>query len=417
MVVESKVYRTRSVKSQSAVMTVSELTSQVQRVLEGAFDSIAVTGEVSNAQVRAGGHWYFSLKDKDATLQCVCFRGYNQFIKFELQNGMKVVVRGKLSVYAPKGSYNMMVSGIAPVGVGDWQLAFEQLKSKLEQEGFLDAARKRPIPLLPRRIGVVTSPNAAALRDILIALKRRNPNVQVLISPCRVQGDGSSEEIAQAIVDLQSLSDVDVIIVARGGGSIEDLWSFNTEVVARAIAASRIPIISGVGHETDVTIADLIADLRAPTPTAAAELVAKGRVELLEKWRNLNRRLLHSVEQKVSRARLALNRLDPKHAILRHEERFKKMRHINESRKARLIKAMENKLSRSKHRAASLKERLIALSAYNVLKRGFSILHKTDGAIVRNAAEVAPGDLLTASLFKGRLSLRVEEVHDDEREN
>ena len=415
--VSSQVYKTRSVKAPSAVMTVSELTSQVQSVLEGAFDSIAVTGEVSNAQVRANGHWYFSLKDKDATLQCVCFRGYNQFIRFELQNGMKVVVRGKLSVYAPKGSYNMMVNSIAPVGVGDWQLAFNQLKEKLEKEGLLDAARKRPIPLLPRRIGIATSPNAAALKDILIALRRRNPSVQVLISPCRVQGEGSSEEIAQAIADLQLLSDVDVIIVARGGGSIEDLWSFNTEAVARAIASSRIPVIAGVGHETDVTIADLVADLRAPTPTAAAELVARGRAELLERWRNLNRRLLHSVEQKVSRARLALNKLDPKHAILRHEERFKKMRLLNESRKTRLLKAMENKLSRAKHKASSLTERLVALSALNVLQRGFSILHKSDGNIVRRASEVSPGDTLTASLFKGKLRLRVEEVHDDDREN
>ena len=410
-------FRTRSVKSSSAVLTVSELTTQVHNLLEEKFDSIAVTGEVSNAQARPGGHWYFSLKDKEATLQCVCFRGYNQFIRFELQNGMKVVVRGKLSVFAPKGSYNMIVNSIAPVGVGDWQLAFEQLKQKLEAEGLLAAERKRPIPLLPRRIGIVTSPSAAALKDILIALKRRNPQVNVVISPCRVQGEGSADEIASAINDLQDQPQIDVIIVARGGGSIEDLWSVNTAVVARAIAASKIPVISGVGHETDLTIADLIADLRAPTPTAAAELVARGRVELLDRWRNLNRRLVHSCEQKISRAKLALNKLDPKHALNRHIERLKKMRHISESHKARLIKAIENKISSSKQRRFSLEEKLIALSAYNVLKRGFSILQKTDGTVVRSASEVAPGDILSAKLLEGKLTLRVEEVNADGREN
>lgn len=413
----ARVYRTKPVKSQIAVMSVSELTSKIQNTLEKSFDSIAVSGEVANVQVRAGGHWYFTLRDKDASLSCVCFRGYNQFIKFELQNGMKVVVRGKLTVYAPKGSYNMMVSAISPVGVGEWQLAFEQLKAKLETEGLLSPARKRSIPLLPRRIGVVTSPNAAALRDILIALKRRNTSVQVLISPCRVQGDGSAEEVAQAIQDLQGLNDIDVIIVARGGGSIEDLWSFNTEVVARAIAASRIPVISGIGHETDLTIADLIADLRAPTPTAAAELVAKGRIELLERWRHLNRRMVHSVEQKVSRAKLALNKLDPKHAIARHEERFKKMRHIAESRRDRMLRAIDHKLSRARQRSAALHEKLLALSALNVLKRGFSILHKSDGTIVRSSTEVSPGEILSAQLLNGRLRLKVEEARDDGREN
>lgn len=407
-------YRTRSVKSSSIVLTVTELTAQIQGVLEGKFDSIAVNGEVSNAQVR-GGHWYFSLKDKDATLQCVCFRGNNQYIKFELQNGLKVIAHGKLSVYPPKGNYQMMVSTLAPVGVGDWQLAFDQLRKKLEDEGLFAAERKRPIPLLPRRIGVVTSPQAAALRDILIALRRRNPNVQVLISPCRVQGEGSAEEVAAAIADLQAIEDVDVIIVARGGGSIEDLWSFNTEVVARAIIASRIPVISGVGHETDLTIADLVADLRAPTPTAAAELVAKGRVELLERWRNLNRRLLHSCEQKISRAKLALNKLDPKHALYRHVERLNKMRHISESRRARLLKAIDNKVARAKQRSHALTEKLLALSALNVLKRGFSILQKADKSIVRSSREVSVGEILSAHLFDGKLTLRVEEVDSDGR--
>ncbi|MBX9722639.1 MAG: exodeoxyribonuclease VII large subunit, partial [Candidatus Obscuribacterales bacterium] len=266
--------------------------------------------------------------------------------------------------------------------------------------------------LLPRRIGVVTSPAAAALKDILSALKRRNPNIQVLIAPCKVQGEGSAEEVAAAIADLQRLDDIDVIIVARGGGSIEDLWSFNTEIVARAVASSRIPIISGIGHETDTTICDLVADLRAPTPTAAAELVARGRIELVERWSNLNRRLLHSIQQRVSRMRMKLQKLDPRHALMQHIERIRKMTQVVENRKARLLKAMDFKMNNMQHRLRRGHEKLVALSALNVLKRGFSILQKADGGIVRNAADVQVGEMLVGHLSSGKLRLKVEEIEE-----
>lgn len=394
------------------VISVSELTAKIQGTLEQNFDYIAVSGEISNAKLQQSGHWYFSLKDKDAILPCVCWRSSAQYIPFDLQDGLQVVARGKITVWAPRGSYQMVVNTLQPVGVGDWQLAFEQLKDKLSKEGLLDVRRKRAIPLLPRRIGVVTSPAAAALRDILTALKRRNPNVQVVISPCRVQGEGSAEEIADAIYDLQYLNDIDVIIVARGGGSIEDLWSFNTEVVARAVCESRIPIISGVGHETDITICDLVADLRAPTPTAAAELVARGRVELLERWSNLNRRMLHSVQQRVSSAKLALHKLDPRHALLRHAEKLKNIQLKVSSNKARLLKAIDFKTNNYKHRLARSHEKLLALSALNVLERGFAILQKTDGTIIRSYKDVQTGDLIIGQLSKGKLKLRVEGVEE-----
>lgn len=394
------------------VLTVSELTARIQTALETSFDYIAVAGEISNAKLNASGHWYFSLKDKESVLPCVLWRSNAQYLPFELQDGLQVVARGKLSVFAPRGAYQMVVNTLQPVGIGDWQLAFDQLKEKLGKEGLLAPERKRPIPLLPRKIGVVTSPSAAALRDILSALARRNSNVQVLISPCRVQGEGSIEEIVQAINDLQHSTELDVIIIARGGGSIEDLWSFNSEPVARAVAASSIPVISGVGHETDITICDLVADLRAPTPTAAAELVARGRAELLEKWTNLNRRLLHSMQQRMSNARLKLQKLDPRHALYRHAERFKKIKLQLEAKKSRLLKAMDYKVLNWRHRLHRGHEKLLALSALNVLERGFSILQKHDGTIVRSAKDVSAGEIISGRLYSGKLRLRVEELEE-----
>ncbi|MBX9687890.1 MAG: exodeoxyribonuclease VII large subunit [Candidatus Obscuribacterales bacterium] len=404
-------FRTRA-GQKAKILTVSELTAQIQSKLEENFEYVAVSGEVSNAK-QSNGHWYFSLKDKDAILPCVCFKGYAQYIRFELQDGLQIVARGKIAVWPPRGAYQMVASTLQPVGIGDWQLAFEQLKEKLEKEGLLALERKRAIPLLPRRIGVVTSPNAAALQDIITALKRRNSKVQLLISPCRVQGEGSAEEIAAAIQDLQSIEDIDVIIVARGGGSIEDLWSFNTEVVARALVSSRIPIISGVGHETDITICDLVADLRAPTPTAAAELVAKGRLELLERWSSLNRRLLHSMEQRVSRTRVALQRLDPRHALLRHAERLKKIAMQVQNNRSRLLSAIDLKIHKLRNRQERGHEKLLALSALNVLKRGFSILQKADESVVSDVKDVEKGEILVARLSSGKLRLKVEEIEND----
>jgi exodeoxyribonuclease VII large subunit len=402
----------RAKTSRVTVLTVSELTAQIQSLLEGSFDSIAVTGEITNAKLYPSGHLYFSMRDRDATLSCVCWKSVVPTIRFELEDGLKVVATGKLSVWAPRGNYQMVVASLQPVGIGDWQLAFNQLKDRLETEGLLAAERKRALPLFPRRVGVVTSPAAAALQDILTALKRRNANVQVLISPCRVQGEGSAEEIAEAIANLQLLADIDVIIVARGGGSIEDLWSFNTEPVARAVAASRIPVISGVGHETDLTICDLVADLRAPTPTAAAELVAGGREELAERWANQKRRLLFSMQDRISSARLALQKLDPRRALLRHVERMKKVSLKVDSCRGRLLSAIDLKLVGWRNRLQRGRDKLLALSALSVLERGFSILLKDSGVIVRAAKDVEAGELITGRLHSGQLKLRVEEVQE-----
>lgn len=394
------------------VLPVSELTQQIKDMLESNFINVAVVGEISNFKPNySSGHWYFSLKDKDATLACACFRGANKAIKFTPEDGLQVVARGQITVYPPRGSYQLVVSSLEPVGIGDWQLAFEQLKEKLAGEGLLELARKRPVPLLPRKIGVVTSLGAAALQDILAALKRRNSNVQVVISPCRVQGEGSAEDIAAAINLVQQVDGIDVVIVARGGGSIEDLWSFNTEGVARAVAQCRVPVISGVGHETDLTICDLVADLRAPTPTAAAELVAKGRVELTVQWMGLTRSLLHTMEVKVSRASLRLQKLEPGRVLSRHAARLAESSNRMSFLRQKLLTGMSLKYIDWYHKWSHSHDKLQVLGPRQVLDRGFSILRNRNDEVIRSAFQVTKGEALQAQLADGALILKVEEVN------
>jgi len=396
------------------VLTVSQLTNRIRDSLEGQFDSVSVVGEVSNAKIYPSGHWYFSLKDQEATLPCVCFKASNSSMRFKIEDGLQVVARGKLSVYPPRGAYQMIVSAIEPVGVGEWQLAFDQLKAKLEAEGLLDPSRKKVIPMVPRRVGVVTSSAGAALRDILSALSRRNRNVSVVIAPAKVQGEGSAEEIAQAIRHLQTISNIEVIIVARGGGSIEDLWSFNTEVVARAVAECLIPIISGVGHETDTTICDLVADLRAPTPTAAAELVARGSAELLDKFSFLNRRLVQTIEDRMHHARRDLVRYSPVNALNRYQDRLE-LASVNVSRRRlHITNRVEKLLVAGHHRLKELREKLHALGPENVMARGFSVLRTMkDGKIITRAENLQVGDKVEALLRSGKITLTVESIENE----
>lgn len=389
------------------VLTVGALTARIRGVLEATFDQVAVKGEVSNARVHSSGHWYFSLKDEDACISCVCYRGTNSAIKFNLEDGLQVVAHGRVSVYAPKGDYQLIVSGLEPIGVGAAQLAFEQLRAKLQLEGLLEPSRKRPIPVLPKKIGIVTSLQAAALQDILTAIKRRNRNVSMVIAPARVQGEGSSEEVARAIVDIQTIPDLDVLIVARGGGSIEDLWSFNTEAVARAVAECRVPVISGVGHETDVTICDLVADLRAPTPTAAAELVAKGHAELLDRWSKLSRLMLSAIDQKLVQAARQIERLDPRKSLGKHIEKFNRLNSLWHSKHDRLMRQIIVLLAQTTNKWHKKHEKLDALSPLKVLERGFAILKKLDGTIIRDSTQVAPGEQLEVRLHKGKLKVWV----------
>jgi exodeoxyribonuclease VII large subunit len=280
---------------QRRVWKVSEITQQIGNLLEGAFQDVWIEGEVSNLKPAPSGHLYFTLKDSRSQIRCVCFRDQARLLKFRPDNGLHITLRGALGVYEPRGEYQIYVSHIEPVGLGALQLAFEQLKKQLQQEGLFDQARKKPLPVLPGCIGVISSPTGAAIRDILRVLKRRFANVHVQLYPVRVQGDGAAGDIVAALRHFNRVKFAQVLILARGGGSLEDLWAFNEEIVARAIFESAIPVITGVGHETDFTIADFVADLRAPTPSAAAEIVLRSRQEFERHIAEYQRQLIHHV--------------------------------------------------------------------------------------------------------------------------
>jgi exodeoxyribonuclease VII large subunit len=358
------------------IYTVSEFTQEIRGILENRFPSLWLTGQVSNFKAHSSGHFYFSLKDEASQIQAVMFRGSNRFLKFQLEDGLEIVVNGRLTVYEPRGNYQIVVDYLEPKGWGALQLAFEQLKKKLEAEGLFDPAHKKPLPLLPKKIGIVTSPTGAAIRDLLHVLKRRYPNVEVLLNPVNVQGEEAAPEIARAIDELNEMEDVDLMIVGRGGGSAEDLWAFNTEIVARAIYRSPIPILSAVGHEIDYTIADYVADLRAPTPSVAAELAVPVKADLELEVENLREELEGAIESLLSRLQeryqFLLSHL--KHPRQRIEELTQRVDDLHD----RLRLAMAHRLTRVRGEITVLKQTLQALSPLAVLKRGYSITYKRE---------------------------------------
>ncbi len=323
------------------VYSVSELNRVIKKQLEGQFEVLWVQGEISNFKAHTSGHHYFSLKDDKSQINAVMFKGFNSKLRFRPESGMEVLVRGKMSVYEPRGNYQIFCEHMEPVGAGALQKAFEQLKEKLNKEGLFASDRKKPIPAYPLKIGVVTSPTGAAIQDILNVLRRRSKRVQVILIPARVQGEGSAQEVVRGIELANKVKDFDVLIVGRGGGSIEDLWCFNEEIVARAIAASRIPIISAVGHEIDFTIADFVADLRAPTPSAAAELVAKSEIELIDKINFFSQSLRLLCEQLIADKKRQLNYfqkglIDPRKyvqdSILRLDDWSQRLQQVTQNR-------------------------------------------------------------------------------------
>lgn len=326
------------------VWRVSELTLRLCDVLEAEFPDVWVEGEISNYRAAQSGHLYFTLKDEKAQLRCVCFRDQVRGLRFRPEDGLKVTVRGGVSVYEARGEYQIYVSQIEPVGLGALQLAFEQLKNKLEAEGLFDAERKKPLPALPRRIGIVSSPQGAAIRDILRVLRRRFPNLHVTLFPVKVQGEGAAEEIVRAIRHFNRAEMVDVMIVARGGGSLEDLWAFNEEIVARAIAASEIPIITGIGHETDTTIADFAADLRAPTPSAAAEIVVRTRAEFEKHIEDCTRALAQHMRYFFSERRHAVRDLATHRAFRRPGDLVRRQRQRVDDLGASLAKGLSRRI-------------------------------------------------------------------------
>ncbi|TAJ23262.1 MAG: exodeoxyribonuclease VII large subunit [Nitrospirae bacterium] len=436
------------------ILTVSELTTLVRDRLEQGFPDLWIEGEVSNLRTPSSGHCYFTLKDQNSQIRAVLFRTGAQRLRFALREGLQVIVRGRLTVYEPRGEYQAVLDYLEPKGIGALQLALEQLKEKLAREGLFDASRKRPLPFLPRRVGLVTSRSGAVLHDMLVVLERRCPSLSVLICPVPVQGDGAAPQIAEAIRTLGQSGNVDVIIVGRGGGSLEDLWSFNEEVVVRAIAESPVPVVSAVGHETDYTLADFAADYRAPTPSAAAEAVAPVLDDLiqgLEDWRARQERAMqvrfalirHRLEESGEMLSVRtvplqrhVQRLDEytsrlgwtvKSSLATFRQQIMACRHdlglsspLDRVRGAmvlvpqflkRVEQGMRSGQAFRSQAVRSLVQALDGLSPLAILARGYSIIQTvSDGAVVRRAEDLSVGDAVRARLAEGHLICSVRQV-------
>ncbi len=445
-----------NLSEQKKIYTVSEITAEIKQILDG-LGVLWIEGEISNFKHHTSGHMYFSLKDERAHLKAAFFRSSNLYLKFRPEDGLVVIVRGRISVYEPRGDYQIIVEYMEPRGVGSLQLAFEQLKEKLRGEGLFDETHKVPLPLLPHKVGIVTSPTGAAIRDILRVLKRRNASLHVLLYPARVQGVEAPDEITAGLRYLNTRQDIDVIIVGRGGGSIEDLWAFNEEAVARAIHQSRIPVVSAVGHEVDFTIADFVADVRAATPSAAAEMVSGARDDLRATVTSLHGRLVQAARHGIGSRRLQLERLAHNRAFsvtpnmirdfqqrfdeaalrmgqavsqlasrLRQRERilqtrlvkFDLLRLIGHRREVvarnrqHLISLVQARVGKDRASLRLATGRLQALSPLAILERGYAICRDSHGTIVTGAASVSAGDRVSVSLARGELDCLVEGVKD-----
>jgi exodeoxyribonuclease VII large subunit len=391
-----------------ACLTVSELSQIIKGALERELEAAWVVGEISNFRVPPSGHLYFTLKDDKSQIGVVMFRRQGVKLAFQPENGMAVLCFGRVSLYAARGDLQLYVEIMEPRGKGALHLAFEQLKKRLGEEGLFAAERKRPLPFLPCSIGIVTSLHGAALRDMLRILDDRFPERRVIVRPVKVQGDGAAAEIAQGINELGRSQLVEVMIVGRGGGSLEDLWAFNEEVVARAIYASPVPVISAVGHEVDFTIADFVADHRAPTPTAAAEMVVARREDLIEQVRVLGGRFFRCIQSKIKTERDALGSLARRLSDPRRRLRENQM--LLDELSLSLWRRFQDRLARVRQRLAHGSERLGGLSPLAVLERGYSIAHKIpEGAIVKDSAAIAVGDRLRISFARGKALCTIEE--------
>ncbi len=391
------------------ILSVTEITRRLKQVVETAFSGVLIQGELSNVKFHTSGHLYFTLKDEGAQMSAVMWRSRVGGLQFTPEDGMKVVVSGRITVYEVRGNYQVDVSTMRPLGIGELQIAFEKLKKKLEAEGLFDATHKRPLPPYPQRIGIVTSSTGAALQDILKVLRRRFPSVEVVLRPAKVQGAGAAADIAAAIDDLNRFGSIDTMIVGRGGGSLEDLWPFNEEIVARAIYGSGIPIVSAVGHEVDFTIADFVADLRAPTPSAAASMVVPDRSALLEILRNNWYTMQNSMMAAVESHRRNIQHLLKSYSFNRPLDLVRQSgQHLDE-----LVKSVHLSVGHSielvRVRTGELNRRLRALDPELVLKRGFTIVYK-DGSIVPSGSMLNPPDVIDVRFRDGKVRATVSEA-------
>lgn len=438
---------------------VSELNAAVQDLFEDKFRAIWVEGEISNCRPATSGHFYFSLKDAQSQLKCALFKGAARFVKFRPQDGMRVLARGNLDVYEARGEYQLIVESLEPQGVGALQIAFEQLKKKLSAEGLFATERKRALPTLPARVGIVTSIGGAVISDMLQILERRFPGLHIRVFPTLVQGEGAIQQVCAGLEYFSQSAWAQVVIVARGGGSLEDLWTFNEEAVARAIVASKIPVVSAIGHETDFTIADFVADLRAPTPSAAAELIICTRDSLLEQLAAQNNKMLQALRYRLAMCGRALHergidraatvmqraitrraqRVDELEFAMRRnirtllESRLKRWteangrlqandlhlrlvrgKHSREVLHERMLRAMKERLWHSRRRLESFDLHLRQLSPLTVLSRGYAIVQNPQGEVLRSSSETGPGEDLSIKLNRGRLNVTVVRTRDTE---
>jgi len=398
-------------KTASKIYKVSELTRRIRSLLESEFSAVWVEGEISNFKRHSSGHIYFTLKDESAQLHAVFFARENQFLKFELTDGLQVIVMGRISVYDARGQYQIYVQRVEPKGLGALQLAFLQLKERLEKEGLFLAERKQAIPLFPRRIGLVTSPTGAAIQDMLKIFRTKRFGLHIFLYPVRVQGDGASAEIAEAINELnRSVPPLDLVIVGRGGGSLEDLWAFNEEVVARAIDRSKIPVISAVGHEVDWTIADLVSDYRAHTPTAAADPVVAHSDEFAERLREGRERMADGIQALVQQSREAFAHLKESYAFRQPRVYLQQLSQQVDELLRQIANYAKNFLDRKKQAFQSCAGKLEALSPVAILARGYSMTFDEGGRLIREASRVAVGELIRTRLKSGMIESNVTQV-------
>ncbi len=398
------------------VLSVSDLMWKLKDTVEQRFPWVCVEGELSNVTRAGSGHVYFTLKDDRSQIRGVIWKRAAAGLRFKLADGLAVLATGPVEVYAARGSVQLIVEHLVPRGVGELELAFRQLQQKLQTEGLFDPAHKQPLPRFPRRVAIVTSSAGAALRDILKVMSRRWRACDVVVLPVRVQGTEAAGEIAAAIRTLPLLTDVDVAIVGRGGGSLEDLWAFNEEVVARAISECPIPIISAVGHEVDVSIADLVADVRAATPTDAGQIVVPDRLEVLNLLSGCSARLQQALSRRLSAARSRLEALASRRVLARPLDRIHELSARTDALQARLTRASDNRLETARHRYIQLARQLDALSPLKVLTRGYSITENTrTSSVVRSVHDVQPGDVLRTRIADGSMLSEVSEIHPNQK--
>lgn len=389
---------------ENQIFTVTEITQSIKFILESTFENISVEGEISNFKSHISGHWYFNLKDENAVINCTMWKGFNNYVFFKPQDGMKVIVTGRLTVYPPRGNYQIDVRSMKPAGEGELQAAFERLKQKLKAEGLFDEERKRKIPFFPNKIGIVTAIDGAAIKDMISVAERRFPLVELIIAPTKVQGSGAAEDIVDSLIKLNKIKDIDVIIVARGGGSIEDLWAFNEEIVARAIYKSKIPVITGIGHEIDFTIADFVSDLRAPTPSVAMELATPDRQELSNAIEFTLEKMEESLFETIGEYRQRIDDVVDSYMFRYPLEKLRNFYQKIDNLFYKISQQIDKKLLLAERETQKYFSIINSYDIEKTLKKGFALIRQDNKFVTRKLFYV-PDKPLSIKFYDGEIKL------------